>query len=109
MACHSGEQVAAPQPVASNAERACCDAMYTTPPATAGLDWKAGPPSEPFHRGWQADAGNAFSLPSFESADVCDPTYTVPRDTVGESTIWASEVDRHSGTVQSALPHPDAG
>ena len=89
--------------------------MNTTPFATAGedskIDWG---PASPCQSGAQTacpqpSASKAFSLPSLELKEVCEPTYTIPFATVGESLIWASEVDFHSGVVQRNWPQPDAG
>jgi len=57
----------------------------------------------------QPVAEKASSLPSFDDGDVCDPTYTMPFTTVGESMIWARLVEVHSGVVQRDWPHPVAG
>src|SRR5437867_3310704 len=88
--------------------------MNTVPPATAGEDWKIGKPTEPVHSGWQVAwpqpaAEKALSFPSLLLNEVCEPTYTIPFATVGESMIWASEVDFHRGVVHRLCPHPDAG
>ena len=113
---HRGWHVAWPHPFALNAYNLPSKApTNTTPFETAGedsrIDWA---PASPCHRGGHTDcphpeAEKAFSLPSLELGDVCDPTYTMPLETVGESMIWASEVDFHSGVVHSDWPQPDAG
>src|SRR5436309_346343 len=103
---HRGSHVACPHPLASKAYiLPSNEPTNTVPFETAGDESRIDcGPANPCHSGehsaWpQPSAANALSFPSLLLKFVCDPTYTMPFDTVGESMIWASEVDFHSGVV----------
>src|SRR6266508_3151838 len=113
---HTGWHVAAPQPAALKTYSLPSNAPTKTNPfATAGEDWRIDLlPARPCHRGLHTGcphpaAENAFSFPAADVSDVCEPTYTMPLDTVGESMICARFVEVHNGVVHSDWPHPSAG
>src|SRR5436190_823370 len=113
---HAGWQVGAPHPFAGNAySRRSYAPTNTNPFATAGDDIRIDcDPARPCHSGLHTAcphpaAENALSFPAAEVSLVCEPTYTTPFFTVGESMIWARDVELHSGVEHSDWPHPSAG
>src|SRR5436309_6706412 len=110
---HTGWHVAAPHPLALKAYSLPSKAATNTRPLPrVGEDCRMDlDPASPCHRGLhtacpQPAAENAFRRPAADVSEVCDPTYTTPFLTAGESMIWASEMELHSGVVHRLCPQP---